>query len=248
MASAHSRPEMSLELILGPMFAGKSSAVLGRIRRNDVIGRRTLCITSALDTRYTQEARIVSHNKDHYPATAVTELTPILQAEAFHAADCVVVEEAQFFPDLRDFVIAAVETYNKDVICVGLDGDSERKPFGQLLDLIPLANTIQKLPALCRVCADGTEAIFTYRKPGAPGGQVSVGGQDQYEPLCRHHYLEGKRKNAIDEFLHQEVNRPITNATALQQLERCVSTFGATVGSEVYERILTAQGAIPSLR
>jgi thymidine kinase len=239
---------MSLELFLGPMFAGKSSAVLGVIRRNNVIGRPTLCLTSALDTRYTQQAQIVSHNKDHYPATAVTQLLPILDSDAFHAADCIVVEEAQFFADLREFVLAAVETYGKSVICVGLDGDSERRPFGQLLDLVPYADKIQKFTSLCRKCADGTEAIFTFRKEGAPGGQVSVGGQDQYEPLCRAHYLEGKRQAAIESFIYQEANRPITNATALEQLERCVSTFGATSGSEVYEQILRIQGALPSLR
>lgn len=186
---------MSLELFLGPMFAGKSSTILGILRRNEIIGRTTLCITSAMDTRYTEEARIVSHNKDWYPATAARELRPLLDTPEFRAAECVIVEEAQFFPDLRSFVLEAVEERGKAVICVGLDGDSERRPFGQLLELIPYADKIHKLTALCVRCRDGTEAIFTHRKVGGHE-QVSVGGQDKYEPVCRLHYLKGVYEDA----------------------------------------------------
>jgi thymidine kinase len=184
---------MSLDLYIGPMFAGKSSAILGVVRRNEIIGRKTLCLTSALDTRYSSEARIVSHNKESYPAVAVSTLMPVICMPEFTASECIVVEEAQFFPDLRDFALAAVEGCGKHVICVGLDGDSERRPFGQLLTLIPFADNVQKFKALCTQCRDGTEAIFTLRKAGAPGDQIAVGGQDTYTPLCRHHYIEGHR-------------------------------------------------------
>jgi thymidine kinase len=185
---------MSLELILGPMFAGKSSAACQILRRNRVINRPTLVLTSALDTRYTTEAAIVSHNKESYPATAVQKLVPILESKEFSDAKCVLIEEAQFFPDLKEFVLAAVDKYRKDVICVGLDGDSERRPFGQLLDLIPYADSFRKLTALCQICGDGTAAIFTLRKPeDIEVGQISVGGADKYEPVCRKHYLgDGK--------------------------------------------------------
>lgn len=229
------------------MFAGKSSAACQVIRRNRVIGRPTLVLTSALDTRYSQEARITSHNQESYPAHATRELLPILQLEQFRAAQAILVEEAQFFPDLREFVLAAVEEFGKDVLCIGLDGDSERRPFGQLLELIPYADKFTKLAALCTRCHDGTEAIFTFRKPGAPTGQqVSVGGQDQYEPLCRHHYLEGKDELETEAFqraLVADLTRP-----PLEQLEACVAKFGAREGAEFYERVLALQGRMPSSR
>ena len=203
---------MSLELYLGPMFAGKSSAILGVIRRNEVIHRTTLCITSALDKRYTTEARIVSHNKESYPAVAVNELTPLLETPNFAAAKCIIIEEAQFFSDLRSFALEAVETHGKHVICVGLDGDSERRPFGQLLELVPYSDKVQKFTALCTRCGDGTDAIFTYRKAGSPGTQIAVGGQDTYEPVCRRHYIAEKKCEA---------------AATLITLNRAVSTFVA---------------------
>jgi thymidine kinase len=180
---------MSLELYIGPMFAGKSSAILGILRRHAFIRRNTLCLTSSLDTRYSPDARIVSHNQESYPATALKYLYDCIDTEAFRSAACIIIEEAQFFTDLKKFALTAVEVYNKHVICVGLDGDSERRPFGQLLDLVPYADKIEKFAALCSRCADGTAAIFSHRKPGAPDTQVSVGSTDQYEALCRKHFL-----------------------------------------------------------
>lgn len=183
---------MSLQLILGPMFSGKSTAVLSILRKNKVIGRPTLCITSALDTRYTDEAKVCSHDLESAPAVAAKDLVPLLQDPRLHAAACIIVEEAQFFTDLRPFIMAAVDALQKEVIVVGLDGDSERQHFGQIADLLPVCDSVTKLKALCTRCKDGTEAIFTFRTPGAPKTQVNVAGADQYEPLCRKHFLRGQ--------------------------------------------------------
>jgi thymidine kinase len=239
-------PKMSLELYLGPMFAGKSSAVLGLIRRNVIIGRKTLCLTNKLDTRYSTEAKIVSHNQESHPATAVAELLPLLRTQTFQDADCVIIEEAQFFPDLRAFVLEAVESFGKDVLCVGLDGDSERQPFGQLLDLIPYADSIQKFKALCRTCANGTEAIFTFRRPGAPTTQVNVGGTDTYEPMCRRHYLEAKHDARIQTFIRLKSLNP--ELPPLKTLEECIREFGLEEGNEIFQRILAETGLMPSTR
>jgi thymidine kinase len=184
---------MSLDLYIGPMFAGKSSTALRLIHRNAVIGRKTFCITSALDTRYKEGGgAISSHTKESSPACATTALYPLLADPAFQEASCVIVEEAQFFPDRLEFVLAAVEAHRKDVVCIGLDGDSDRQPFGRLLDLIPYANSVTKLTALCTRCNDGTAAPFTFRKRVQAGDQqIQVGGTDAYEALCRIHYLQG---------------------------------------------------------
>jgi len=87
-----------------------------------------------------------------------------------------------------------VEAYGKDVIVVGLDGDSDRKPFGDIIYLVPIADVITKLTALCRRCGDGSIALFTSLKRDATkDGIVCVGGADTYEPLCRKHFCEVKR-------------------------------------------------------
>jgi thymidine kinase len=174
------------------MFAGKSSAIQSIVRRHESMGWPVFVVTNSMDTRYSDTPAVVNHDRIAIPATAVKELVPLISDNAEYARSrLVVVEEAQFFPDLRDFVLFSVEVMKKQVVCVGLDGDAQRKPFGQLLELVPYADSVEKYKALCPICYDGTKAIFTSRKIIDPAvGQISVGGADQYEPLCRKHYLE----------------------------------------------------------
>jgi len=189
----------SLSLILGPMFAGKTSALLAQMRRYKFIGYASFIITHSSDTRYTSDSAIVSHNQDSLAAHAVHELLPVRDHPDYKDAKLVAIEEAHFFGDLYDFVVAAVEKDKKHVICVGLNGDAARKPFGQLLELIPLADNITKIDALCPHCKGSvsgghsalTAGIFTRRRSIVDNKeQVLVGGADMYEAVCRKHYLE----------------------------------------------------------
>lgn len=190
----HTTAHMSLEIILGPMFAGKSSYLLSTIRRYSAIGFPTLVLTSEIDTRYATNA-ICSHNHESHPAMAVKELMTIRDTVGYISARLIVIEESQFFPDLMKFTLEAVEKDKKDVIVVGLDGDSERRPFGEILQLIPYCDKVTKVTALCKRCGDGKEALFTYRTTNETS-VVSVGTSDRYEALCRKHYLQ---QRAIDE-------------------------------------------------
>ena len=51
--------------------------------------------------------------------------------------------KGQFFTDYI-FVVSAVEKHNKNVIVVGLDGDSNRNNFGYIHKLIPICDSIKK--------------------------------------------------------------------------------------------------------
>lgn len=177
---------MSLEIVLGPMFAGKSSYILSSLRRYEAIGWPVLSITSTLDTRYETDA-IHSHNHDSHSAISTDLLTPLLMTASFAEARLLVIEEAQFFKDLYPFVYQAVDVCGKDVLVVGLDGDSERRPFGRIAEIIPLCDKITKLTAMCKRCGNGTPAIFTHRKD-ADTSIIKVGEANTYEALCRRHY------------------------------------------------------------
>lgn len=179
---------MSLEILLGPMFAGKSSYLLSTIRRYEAIDFPVLVLTSEIDTRYTTNA-ICNHNKESHPAIAVKQLCSIMDTVGYISARLIIIEESQFFSDLLQFVLQAVEKDKKDVIVVGLDGDSKRRPFGDILKLIPYCDKVRKVTALCKRCGNGTEALFTYRTTEETS-VVSVGAADRYEALCRRHYLE----------------------------------------------------------
>lgn len=194
---------MSLELIIGPMFAGKSSALQSIVRRRTAIGWRVLVIKHSADTRYLEavggnNSVIINHDQQQCPALARSDLMGLLGTTEFAAARLIIVEEGQFFPDIVDFALAAVEQEGKDLVVVGLDGDAHRKPFGRLLELIPLADEVQRLYAFCKLCGDGTPARFTCATTSLMAaatldGGANVGGADSYQPLCRRHFLSCRK-------------------------------------------------------
>lgn len=182
---------MSVRVVVGPMFAGKTSEIQKVVRRYACLGKKVLVLTCSIDNRYQEDVTaLVNHDRNTVPARAVgpTDLMSVLGWEEFAAATAVVIDEAQFFQGcLIDFVRAAVDIHHKHVVAVGLDSDAERRPFGDVLALIAQADTVEKITALCRECGDGTPAIFT-RALGARDAQVAVGGADMYEPVCRKHF------------------------------------------------------------
>lgn len=185
---------MSLELIIGPMFAGKSSMILSRVRRARVLGWSVFLVTSKLDNRY-KEGSICTHNKDGLDAVSVGRLSELAKNEEYRKAKIVIIEEGQFFPDLYDFVVESVENDRKEVTVVGLNGDSDRKPFGQISNLLPLADDVIYLSALCKRCGDGTKALFSSYLGKVKGrhdtkNQICVGNEQSYESLCRRHWID----------------------------------------------------------
>lgn len=180
---------MSLELILGPMFAGKTSALQSIIRRHEALGIKCAVYKPVSDTRYGGDFYIYSHDKTKVAALPVKYLTQQQLYEPYSISKLIIIEEGQFFEDLYDFVVKAVEQDGKHVVVGGLDGDCFRKPFGQILQLIPLADRVTKLNSLCQACGDGTIGLFTFRKTKSKE-IVEVGGPEAYMPLCRKHYLE----------------------------------------------------------
>jgi thymidine kinase len=182
---------MSLELIIGPMFAGKSSAIIRIVNRYKSIGFPILLVSHSADNRYGDIPAVVNHDKMSVPCLHWSSLIDHLDDKEYLEAKIIIIEEAQFFPRLREFVVHAVDIDKKNIIVVGLDGDADRKAFGEILDLVPLADTIEKVRAFCADCRDGTEALFSYcKKADEKHGQVCVGGADVYMPLCRNHYVE----------------------------------------------------------
>ena len=74
--------------------------------------------------------------------------------------------------------------YGKYVYVCGLDGDFRRKKFGQMLDLIPFCDEVDKLYSKCHICSG--KAPFTKRITQEEG-QVVIGSSN-YVPLCRNCY------------------------------------------------------------
>jgi thymidine kinase len=176
---------MSLEVVVGPMFSGKSSYALSYVRRQRAIGKKVLVIKPDIDNRYSKDSVLVTHDKDTIPCVLWTTMKPLSEMDDLYY-DCYVIEEAQFFLSLPDFCYQFVLMNKKDVLVAGLDGCAKQKKFGEILDVIPMATSVTKLNALCSVCKNGTLAPFT-KKVSGDNTQVDVGGAEKYLAVCLNH-------------------------------------------------------------
>lgn len=169
-----------IEIIVGCMFSGKSSELIRRVKRHQAINESVLVINSSKDTRSPQEV-IRTHNSDTLSCVKVSDLSEL---GTKHTYDVVAIDEAQFFTGLKSFVETIMGT-TKTIIIAGLDGDFRQRPFGEILDLVPMADEVLKLHALCMICKDGTLAPFTRRFCEDHETQELVGDHDIYKAVCR---------------------------------------------------------------
>ena len=174
---------MSLRLVVGPMFAGKTTEIQAVIKRYKFVGRQVLVLKPAMDNRYSGDSAIVSHDQVSLEAVSVHALKDALELAEFKTASVIAIDEAQFFTGLREFIEASIES-EKDVIVVGLDGDAEGRPFTEVLELVAIADSVDKKMALCVHC--GSPAMFTCSLKKRENS-LEVGGADMYEPTCRKH-------------------------------------------------------------
>jgi len=168
------------------MFAQKTTELLRRIRRAKAIGQSVLVINFAGDTRYGTN-QIASHDVDTERAICVKRLEGVEASVRSGAYHMIIIDEGQFFADLFERVTSWADELPIHIVVAGLDGDSDRRPFGSLLQLVPHAEEVVRLSAFCGLCKDGTEAHFS-KCIQAKADQVLVGGADSYMPVCRKHY------------------------------------------------------------
>lgn len=177
---------MSLDIIIGPMFAGKSSRIADIVSRYEALGSQVLLVKPVCDNRYGEGH--TTHNNRKTPCISVKDLDDIPK-NLLEKANVIIVDEAQFFKYLVPFCEYAVDTLEKKLYLVGLDGDSSRRSFGEILQCIPLADRVEKLTAFCKRCANGTPGLFSYRKSNDLNDVVMIGGNELYETLCRECYM-----------------------------------------------------------
>jgi len=175
-----------IEIILGCMFSGKSTELIRRISKYEAILVNTVILNHVLDTRIDEDA-VKTHSGHIRKAVKLDHLIPWIDTDEYKEAEIIGIDEAQFFPDLLDFIKLS-EKDNKIIIIAGLDGDFKREPFGQILSCIPLCDEVVKLNAMDMISKDGTSAIFSKRII-SDEEQTSVGAEDKYVAVFRYNYL-----------------------------------------------------------
>jgi len=169
-----------LHIIFGPMFSGKSTELIRRIRRFSVARKNCLLIKYINDVRYSDELAC-THDRQAFAARASAKL---LEIDNYEDYDVIGIDEGQFFPDIVEFAEMAAKQ-GKIVIVAALDGTFQRKPFGRVLELVPLAESVIKLNAVCMLCYKN--AAFT-RRLGTETDIEVIGGAEKYLAVCRQCY------------------------------------------------------------
>lgn len=180
-----------IHLILGCMWSSKTTALTSQLQRYLQIDKQVLVVNHVKDIRYGHDV-ISTHDQIKFPCLMVPCLMRLLELEQFHKADAIFIDEAQWFSDAREFCLKAAEEFGKDVILAGLNGGYKRDIFQPISELLPVCDEITHLKALCSCCKDGTEAVFTRRKPETADNPMLVGGKDLYDAVCRKHYIENQ--------------------------------------------------------
>jgi len=175
-----------LEVICGPMFAGKSEEFMRRLRRADIAHLKILIFKPMLDTRADDE--ITSHNGARMKAIPLADSQEILNFPDLQTYEVIAIDEAQFFSADIIPVIRTLVGMNKRVIVAGLDLDYRSEPFGPMPQLLAIADSITKLQAICVIC--GQDACRSQRIiNGNPAHYddpiIMVGAEESYQARCK---------------------------------------------------------------
>src|SRR5450432_722916 len=168
-----------IEVICGSMFSGKTEELIRRLKRVKIANLKAEIFKPSVDMRY-DDVKIVSHDENKIQSTPVDNSQTILLLAK--NVDVVGIDEAQFFDEHITGVCETLALNGIRVIVAGLDMDYQGRPFGQMPNLLAIADYITKLHAICMKC--GNIANVSYRKV-AVSGQLLLGEKDIYEPRCR---------------------------------------------------------------
>jgi thymidine kinase len=175
-----------IEVIVGPMFSGKSEELIRRLKRARIARQRVACYKPDIDLRYHRTA-IASHGSQTHEACTVANVER-LKAELFpqlHEVDVIGIDEAQFFDESIIPLTVELVHLGKRILLAGLDTTFNAEPFGPIPALMAIADEVTKLSAVCMVC--GAPAIHTQRL-GQSQELVLVGATGLYEARCRTHF------------------------------------------------------------
>ena len=177
----------SLHIISGSMFSGKTTRLIELFYEYNNKGNNEISIFNhSIDKRYNKEAFITTHNLDKIVCNQIEHLDEIRTNRNYEQSNIIIIDEIQFFTNVKDIVLKMVEMDNKYVIIAGLLTDADRNVFGNMIDLIPYADVHEQKYSKCYFC-DINKGLFTLRKTHS-NSVVDVGASDKYISVCRAHY------------------------------------------------------------
>jgi len=179
-----------IEIIVGPMFCGKSEELIRRLRRTMVAKLPMKAFKPDIDKRYDNGDKITSHSQYQVSAIPVPVDDPNAILDFLDEDTQVVgIDEVQFFPPEIIGLCRNLAKKGIRVILSGLDMDYRGEPFGSIPILLAIAERVDKLTSICTVC--GADATRTQKLTASEGVViVDVGQDDKYTARCvKHHSI-----------------------------------------------------------
>jgi thymidine kinase len=174
---------VSLELIVGPMFSGKTDELIRRLAAAEADGLRVATAKPSVDVA--DPGWIVSLSGARRPAVSLA--SPAEVAALAIGYDVVGIDEIEFFEPSIAALAAQVR-----VVAAGLDLDFRAEPFGPMPALAELADDLAVLTATCAVCggvATRSQRLLDGRPAPRDAPTVQIGGRELYEPRCAEHHV-----------------------------------------------------------
>ena len=189
-----------IQVIFGPMFSGKTTELVRRVKRYQIANHSCLLIKYDQDVRYDEDNRVSTHDQQKMSAVPCHKLSSMKKKAMDY--NIIGIDEGQFFSDIVEFC-EELANKGKTIIVAALDGTFQRQAFGNVLSLIPLAENVVKLNAVCMNCFK--DAAFTMRLGSETKIEI-IGGAEQYWSVCRECY------NLPN---HNEITKRLCNASVL---------------------------------
>jgi thymidine kinase len=183
-----------IEVVVGPMFSGKSEELIRRINRARIARQKVQVFKHYIDDRYGVD-HVVSHNNVRVEAIKIASSKDILD-KLDHDAVVIAIDEVQFFDAGIVEVCIKLADEGKRVICAGLDQDFKGNPFGPSPALMAVAEFVDKIQAICMICgnpATRTQRLINNQPASYHDPIILVGALESYEARCRKcHQVPGK--------------------------------------------------------
>jgi len=177
-----------IEVVAGVMFSGKSEELIRRVRRAIIARRRVQVFKSHFDSRFAGLYSVTSHDGRELEATPVDSAAEIFRLVR-PDTELVAIDEAQFIDAEIVSVVTALAARGVRVILAGTDTDFRGEPFGAMGDLLAIAESVDKLQAICVICGDlatRNQRLVDGRPARYDSPIIMIGGQESYEARCRH--------------------------------------------------------------
>ena len=175
-----------IEVITGPMFAGKTEELLRRVKRLEYAKKNIVVFKPLIDNRFS-ESEVVSHNDRRTKSVNISFSRQIFDY-IDEETQVVAVDEIQFLDSEAVGIMEFLASTGIRVIVSGLDKDFRGEPFSFMPKLLSLAEYVTKLTAICVKCgrpATRTQRIVNGKPARYIDPIVLIGAEESYEARCR---------------------------------------------------------------